>query len=265
MRRAFRYSADVNGALSGNAKHNHAERFALCIYGADAIYSFIPKNACSTLRLSIAVANGCISGPEQVDWIHANNQTFGATLRDLVCARYTFVVLRCPFTRLVSAYLDKIVERRPQAWKYLELSSGRVAIEQLTFREFCQGMRQPRVLNGDGHWRPQVQFLVYASYDDYFAVERFGEAVATLRERIGLDVIDARAHTRHGIDGYQLKEMPGAADALPLDLLDSKRAGIVPRYRSFYDDETKGIVEKVYAQDLALYAETLGRQDLLFG
>ena len=38
---------------------------SMMLYRKNALYSFIPKNACSTLRLSTAIENGCIDGIEQ--------------------------------------------------------------------------------------------------------------------------------------------------------------------------------------------------------
>jgi len=81
----------------------------MMIYQSNALYSYIPKNACSTLRFSVAKANGCISSLEQGHWIHANNTVFNATLAEAIKASYTFVILRCPYRRLASAYLDEFL------------------------------------------------------------------------------------------------------------------------------------------------------------
>ena len=75
-RRLLRYASADIWALSQNAAHQGAARYALSLYALDAVYSFIPKNACSTLRYSLALANGVLSGPEQFNWIHTNNPTF---------------------------------------------------------------------------------------------------------------------------------------------------------------------------------------------
>ena len=56
--RLFRYTRGNLQALVQNAAHQFAAQHALSIYAADAIYSFIPKNACSTMRYTLAIANG---------------------------------------------------------------------------------------------------------------------------------------------------------------------------------------------------------------
>ena len=49
---------------------------SLSIYPLDAVYTFIPKNACSTLRYSIAIANGFLGDISDIDWIHQNKPNF---------------------------------------------------------------------------------------------------------------------------------------------------------------------------------------------
>lgn len=59
--------------ISKNIPHKFSESYALSIYKTRSIYSFIPKNACSTLRFSVAVANGFLKDLKDVEWIHYNN------------------------------------------------------------------------------------------------------------------------------------------------------------------------------------------------
>ena len=105
----MKYATASLKSIHVNTKHRFAQQHALNLYRKDALYSFIPKNACSTMRLSVAMANGFIKHKRDYNWIHQNNGTFSAELRDLVRCQYAFVILRDPFSRLVSAYLDKIV------------------------------------------------------------------------------------------------------------------------------------------------------------
>ena len=90
--------------ISQNDLFTFSSRYALSIYPIDAIYTFIPKNACSTLRYSIAIANGFLEDISEIEWIHSNNETFISTQREIALAKYTFVVLRCPYTRVASCF-----------------------------------------------------------------------------------------------------------------------------------------------------------------
>ena len=83
-RRELRFAAASHGSLASNAQHQFAARHALAIYPKNAIYTYIPKCGCSTMRYTLAVANGCIADASDADWIHENNETFRASLQQLL-------------------------------------------------------------------------------------------------------------------------------------------------------------------------------------
>jgi len=265
MPRFFRYSSYVYDTLSKNPKHSFAQRHALNLYKAKAIYSFIPKNACSTLRTTVAYTNGCIKNKADFNWIHANNQTFSATLAELASAEYTFTVLRCPFSRLVSVYLDKIVDRTEFAWVYVNnLHNRQISIEDVTFDFFIKSLRNPMVKNGNIHWRPQLDFLVYEEYDDYFALENFSSLEQSLKQRIDVNVIDARALTQHGSDTYKKLSHSNFSHTPPLELLNYKAQGQLPTPKAMYNDELIDIVKQLYQDDIHLYRNVIGSETLMF-
>lgn len=179
-----------------NKAHVFAADHALCAYPSGAVYSFIPKNACTTLRVSLAMANGCIAGARDWTWIHNNNRTFIASLRDLAAASFTFTILRCPHARLASVFLDKFVGRRPEFWRLHAATRDRLHPETSTFRDFVALLDDPELLNHDMHWRPQVDFLVYDDYDLWVPLERFADHAPQIEEGAGLRIVDARALTR---------------------------------------------------------------------
>ena len=261
MPRVFRYAADTNAPLPQNAPHMHAANYALSIYPSDAVYSFIPKNACTTLRYSLALAHGAIEDESKFSWIHDNNQTFRATLPELVRARYAFVILRDPFLRLASCFLDKFVDQTAVALSFERSQNQPGSRHDLTFRDFVASLGA--LLRADEHWRPQVDYLVYKTYDDVFCLEDFGVAVSTLKAKIDFDVHDARRLSRHGADQYEaIAGDDCAADLSAFDLLALKRTGKAPQLRKFYD---AGLVDKVaalYADDLALYRDWTGRKPI---
>ena len=256
-RRFLKYGATSHDSLLGrNLRHMYAHRHAILIYRSNAIYTLIPKNACSTLRLSIAVENGAIRGIEDAEWIHLNNGTFFPSLGELMRADYAFVFLRCPFARLASCFLDKFVGGSPETEKYAAARGKRVAMEELTFRTFCVSLAEENMLTANIHWAPQVNFLVFADYDDYFCFERFDDAIAPLRERAGLEIIDARPATRHGIDVLKRRPAIETFCDVPLNELKALRAeGETPDPVSLYDVPLIDFVRRTYAEDLALFNE----------
>jgi Sulfotransferase family len=262
MPRLFRYSRKSHSTLRVNQQHSFAQQHALNIYPSDAIYSFIPKNACSTLRTTLAIANGCIKDSADFNWIHQNNNTFTASLSELAKAKYTFTILRCPFSRLLSVYLDKIVNRNNPAWGYIDLHNSSIHIEDITFEFFVKSMSIERIKNADIHWMPQTNFLVYEDYDNYFAFEEFPKLAAALKAKIGLNVVDARPLTKHGTDGYRKLSRRKPFKLSPLELLGYKSAGLIPSIKAMYSDELVACVQKVYKSDIALYKRTIGAGNL---
>lgn len=259
----FKNSGAGLNTLSQNAAHQFAMSHSMMLYRRNALYSFIPKNACSTLRLSVAMENGCIDGIEQGHWIHANNQTFNATLADAIKAEYRFVVLRCPFRRLASVFLDKFIAKEPDAWQYRNGLGRKIELDDLTFREFVLSLKKPFIFNSNIHWRPQSQFLLYQEYDDYFALENFKQAIVTLKEKIGFGVVDARELTKHGTHAYQSLADKNYADTPAFDIALMKRQGQCPSHHALYDKELFELVSELYRQDITLYRDKCQAANLM--
>lgn len=263
MRRFLRSHVGAT-PLAGNQAHQFALSHALRIFEPNALYTLIPKNGCSTMRLSIALANGCIDEPSQVSWIHANNRSFPATTESAFLADYTFVVIRCPYQRLYSVFMDKIVNIDVESWNLFDRTRRRVFPHELTFRRFLkliEGMPRQAL---DIHWRPQVDFLLFQEYDDYFGLENFGAAEQTLRERIGLTLVDSRPYLGHEISSVnKLEGVVGAADLPAIELLMMKREGTLPDPASMYDEGTFAATASLYADDVAFHRDRIGQTPLM--
>lgn len=265
MNRRLSYSHCQTNKLADNNLHRFANNHALVHYKSGAVYSFIPKNGCSTLRLSLAIANGCIRDTSQHVWIHQNNDTFAATTADLIRAPYTFVFLRCPFSRIASVYLDKIVGHTVEAWALLDLLDRDRPLNSLTFDAFIRLIQRPEILNGNIHWRPQVYFLVYEEYDDYFNLADMNAATSRIKEKCGLILHDARPLTRHGSDQCIASDEFESPHLIPpVDLLQAKTQGKLPTPRSLFTEELIQIVKNVYAKDFELFVRLFGEQALMF-
>lgn len=266
MKRQLRYTRKN----SGSAEHKFAAAHSLAIYDLNAVYTFIPKNACSTLRYSVAIRNGFIRPGDDANWIHDNNETFIADQRSLISSSYTFSVLRCPYRRLASGFLDKIVRAAPMMRYLLARSSSiddvkrvtRDDILGLSFYEFARLSLSPRSGVIDFHWIPQIRFLVYEDYDDWFSVEDFAAATKKLTE-IGFQVHDTRSLIGHST--HREVKIDGSFSRVPAkEIATIRDEGRVPDYHTLYDDETRALVKKLYADDLQLYRDKIGVEHLLF-
>lgn len=281
MSRKLRWTSGEYSKLSLNQQHLFAQKKALRLYNSNAIYSFIPKNACSTMRLSLALHNDCIDDTADFKWIHKNNLTFSADLAALITAAYTFVILRCPYSRLASVYLDKLVgeeTNRTYTHRLLKSSSlpsnklrsivKKISVsttaKQLSFYDFVKLLDQNDALRNDQHWRPQIEFLVYKEYDDYFCVENLSEAVKMLKQKADFDIVDARALTLHGTNRFTLVDEGDLFSASIIDIQRMMKSEECPSHASLYNDEIIERVNNLYFKDIELYKSTFGESNLLF-
>jgi len=262
--RALKKTDNTYVNINQNQQFKLSLNHALMIYKSDSVYTFIPKNACSTMRLSLAIANGCIKDTKDYNWIHKNNSTFIATLKDLIKAKYTFVILRDPFKRLASMYIDKIVDRTVEAWSLYDRIDRKVRLEDMTFRKFLEIIFKPEIFRSNIHWRPQIDFLVYEEYDDYFALETFAEAIPEIEKKAKIKIYDARNLTKHGLDQYQLITDKDFSEVSPVEIFNLKQKGYAPSYETLYNDELIELVKNRYKDDFDLYIEKFGNENILF-
>jgi len=263
--RKFKYSdSNTNNLLVNNHPFLLSKRHALKHFKTGAIYSFIPKNACSTMRFSLAVENGCLSENSDVNWIHLNNTTFNASLSELYNAPYTFVILRCPYRRLVSSFLDIIVGKKNDAWAFKRSTNHKINIDHLTFQQFVEQLKQRHILKSNIHWRPQTDFLLYEGYDDYFCLEDFEAITTKLESKLNFRVIDTRAKLNHNSSEYATNHYDKAYNLSVKDLYFLKMNNELPLYESFYSEEILGSIKNIYSKNFEVYRHNIDHTYLLF-
>ena len=242
--------------VNKNSLHNWSSNYALSIYPINSVYTFIPKNACSTLRFSIAIANGFIKDLKDIQWIHNNNLTFRSSQREVSVASFTFVVLRCPYTRIASCFLDKIVD---EVISFNDEMGKKVS---LNFYEFLLHINSQQPSEREQHWRNQSDFLHYEKYDDYFSLELFSEAIISLAAH-GLKVHDTRESINHGISN--LKAVDGDFSKVKAEQIKKmKEEGSAPNYKSMFSKVEIDLVNEIYKDDMNLYKSHFGESELLF-
>ena len=254
--REIRFSNLWGGPLNENLDHIFAAQHALNIYKSNSIYSFIPKCACSTMRLSLALSNGLISDVKKYNWIHSNNTTFSANLNELISAKFTFVILRNPFLRLASTYLDKIVNSTKDTAKVKENLLNKyshIKSDELTFNKFVKLISEKDVLNSDNHWRPQVDFLVYNNYDLYVQLEKFENYKSSIEEKSNIKITDARRLTLHGNDIFEQVKDKNFANVAPSEIFNLRAKNCTPSLISMYDKVSIKIISDLFKNDIILY------------
>ncbi len=171
------------------------------------------------------------------------------------------MILRCPYRRLASAYLDKLTG--DSVWRRRLLNKVGEPDTPLTFRSFVELLQKASVRRMDHHWAPQIDFLVYRQYDDVFCLENYEAMRVSLAARIGLVLHDTRSRVAHGLDKFTLIE--GEFTDVPArEIGDLRAGGQSPGPAGLYNDAVRSLVENAYAKDLGFYRACFGDQTLLF-
>jgi hypothetical protein len=141
---------------------------------------------------------------------------------------FKFTFVRNPWDRLVSTY--HYLQAGGQGDKDAAWAA-RLGLAGRSFRDFVRERLSQDGINGAYHLRPQAQFVTLGpdhpvEMDFVGRFETIERDFATIRDRLGLDAT-----------------------------LPSRNRGTArPRdYRAAYDDETREIVGRVYARDVALF------------
>jgi hypothetical protein len=115
---------------------------------------------------------------------------------------FVFTFCRNPYTRVLSAYLDRIVGR-DESYYVLQRKVGFPDAAEVTFPKFLEMLEDEAILDLDTHWKPQHRNIGHGYYDFSF-IGRF-ESFSTefpevLRRIYGRKAVlgDVRAGTEAG-------------------------------------------------------------------
>lgn len=235
--------------------HDFARSHALSLYSIHAIYTYIPKNACTLFRWSLAKSNGYCLELSDLDFVHANNKTFVASLDNLLKSTLTFVVLRCPFSRLASAFLDKGTRGT------LRLPREVDNLGDLNFVEFCKILSGENPSQFNHHFRPQIDFLIFNEYDYYFAIEDIDYALAVLALE-GFDISNILADLDHTSLRYE--RLNGDFSKTPLsEITYMKSCNTLPSNRALYDENSYHLIKEIFSQDIDFYVGKFGSKHIM--
>lgn len=271
----LRYAKQGVEALNQNERYMFARRYALHLYPSNAIYTFIPKNACSTLRYSLAIANGYLDPTSDPNWIHHNihagSPMFKVSDYSLSTAASTFVVLRCPYRRMVSAFLDKAVDMKLPAqrlcktiWPDIHTKEEMMtALRQMTFSTFIESVCSLPREKLDEHFRPQVDFLALENYTHWFSLEKFEDMESQLRSELQFQLHDTRDRLRHDTH-HHTSVMGDFANESIENLKRLKNSKKIPESVGVYNERTRQLVADYFAEDIDLYRRLFGSSQMLF-
>lgn len=201
-------------------------------------YCRIPKCANSTVMKTLAHYDGSLVGAEDVDDVGAIKRETGwlfgarALSPKTFAKKYAcFTFVRNPFTRTLSAYLDKIASAEEGQYLPVAEAVGKSRARDVEFSEFIRFLSEGGLF-WNAHWAPQVALLPVNRKRLRFVgkVERLDTDLALLMEHLGLGV-----------------EFGGTVSR------QDRRTGSVDRAPEFY---TKRLIEEVaelYAADFKAF------------
>ena len=147
------------------------------------VYVETPKVGCSSIKTILRRMELEDADSAQLEFDDIHNRAISPLLRPSQVGSFdrllrngftTFCFVRNPFTRLLSAYLDKIQGNKPEK-QYILLHRGENPTElnrELTFSDFVCAVCEQPIANMNSHWRLQY-YLTYQRTMDYSFIGRF--------------------------------------------------------------------------------------------
>ena len=169
---------------------------------------FNPKSACSTLKFNIwqqEYESGAAerAPPSKGGAVHRNTDTPipKIPMEEMEAALFgspVFSLVRNPYARILSSYLQKITTNRKQK-RHLLLGMGRELNESVTFGEFVDYISRQNSREMDRHYTPQALLMQvnYLPFAKIGCVERTEESIAAITASVYGTVPKAVSEYRH--------------------------------------------------------------------
>ncbi len=222
------------------------------------LYTYIPKNGCSTLKYTLGVNSGVIQekqNPHQTEHLfrYANKMNFfPKDCENIICFRH-------PFERILSAYLDKFarVSPEPEALPVIEkvnqLTKAPTLGNSISFIEFIRFLNTTPNRELDAHWRPQIDFIFFEDYTKIFLLESLYKEWPEHFKDIPL--LDFKVHSTSIKYDTDKKNYHINGEQLAIDAVNKG----FPCINSFISDEIMAIFEKRFSDDIKIYKLISGK------
>ena len=250
---------------------NHKYRFVYCP---------IPKVACSSFK-RLAVQLSDLDNKEEIVHLPSRflHSYVGHTLTFFALynhnreeamqilkneSYFKFVIVRNPWDRLTSAYLNKFIT--PIDLKK-STSPGKEVVEKLyrekglkpnwdkaiTFNQFVEYLMNNKDEDIDGHWRPQFLYLNGNKFDFIARVENLAEDFEYIKNKLNITLSLSWSNKSNRINN---SSTPSESNGLPywnLNRSELRKLDKYPKYQDFYSPELMELVKQRYKQDIKMF------------
>ena len=163
-------------------------------------YIEIPKVCCTTIKAMMqAVELDCTAAELSLAQIHNREASpllnFDSLMEAGIRDFRTFTFVRNPYTRIYSAYKDKLVDNQWEKNRRAE-NLGFSADEDIPFLEFLRVLRERSEPSMDIHWLPQSAILEDRSIDFIGRFEQFDNDYYIIASALGLP-LDTASRITH--------------------------------------------------------------------
>lgn len=242
-----------------------SERAFLVNHKCKYIYCPIPKVGCTSLKLWLLLTSSYQDKKRIVEFLHTrefheeihrvfslekyDNREIKKLLEDP--EYFKFCVVRNPWERLASAYIDKFVRARRYEDFVQEVivqikgvDGSRGASQGISFAEFVDYVCEETDDRLNVHWRPQYCFMGDVEFDFIGRLEEMDAVYEVLVERTGVQV-DIPSYNRIErkpvMEEISLSDMPAG---------EIRRLGYFPDYRNLYSNTLIDKVGSRYREDI---------------
>lgn len=205
------------------------------------IYFETPKVACSTIKRTFQAAEAEALGVSLGKHLHERetsplksvmeiNDNIQSILYKGEYFKFTFV--RNPYPRVLSAYLDKIIQNEWERKRHLPLL-GFAPDSYPSFLEFLQRIADQNPEDMDIHWCPQT--------------------VLTASKSIEMDFIGRFEHFASDFELLCNKILPNTASKGQIQKIAHHNTGASEKLRELINSDCQAIIKTIYADDFSTY------------
>lgn len=223
------------------------------------IYFPLPKSACTLFATFMALnSNTERAFDSQEHGVHQfRYRERELQLRNMALVRdhryFRFTVIRDPHSRLVSAYVDKLVKavKAGKPW-----ATDRKCADH-TFEHMVETLCTMHDARIEKHFRPQAAFIRKIPMDHIGLFDDLGPTLEIIYDRYGIDIEkEVASRVRAPKRTSYSRSCPSAKDYVG-DLTAREIASLehIPAMENFYNDRLRKLVSERYREDLEIYQQ----------